>query len=169
MKTGRSSSTRIIRIVDRDAVHPELIKDTLAAGGVAIAVAGDAGLHVVVCDLGIEHRLDTRFVPELRILACSTRLDELRQANAQDVRGSVAFAHFDDCSMLMGLIDDSTIGQQVQLKKYLFRNIATTEAAPRTLPGRAEAGLQPCERLFIRQTAEVKYKDDDFSSSVRLC
>ena len=46
-------------------------------------------------DLGIEHSLCSRFKPKLRILARSAWLDELGQADAQDVCVGISFTHDD--------------------------------------------------------------------------
>ena len=54
----RAGRTVVVHIVDGDARHAELVEDALAACGVAIAVAGDAQVDVVIVEVGIEEGFD---------------------------------------------------------------------------------------------------------------
>lgn len=53
MQPRGASRAIVVDIVNWDLRHAELIEDTLAAGAIAIAVAGDALLDIVIIDLGI--------------------------------------------------------------------------------------------------------------------
>jgi len=48
----------VVDVVDGDARHAELVEDALAAGGVAVAVAGDALVDGVVVELGVQQGFD---------------------------------------------------------------------------------------------------------------
>ena len=50
----RTGGTIVVDVVDRDLGHAELVEDALAAGGVAIAVAGDGLVDLIVVDAGVE-------------------------------------------------------------------------------------------------------------------
>ena len=52
---------RVVRVVDGDVGHAELVEDTLAGGGVAVAVACHARLYVVVRDVCVQQGLCARF------------------------------------------------------------------------------------------------------------
>jgi hypothetical protein len=90
MKTGRASRTVIVDIVNRDLCHAELIEYSLAAGGIAVAVASYTLVYVVVVDLRIQHGLDARLKTELGVINFSARFDELGHAYAEDVAWLVA-------------------------------------------------------------------------------
>lgn len=77
----------IVDVVDGDLGHAELVEDALAAGAVAVAVAGNALLDVVVADLGVKHGLDSGLEAELGVVDIAAGLDELGHAHAQDVDG----------------------------------------------------------------------------------
>jgi hypothetical protein len=64
-----------------------LVEDSLATGRVAVAIAGDALVDIVVTDLGIEHGLDTSFEPNFGIIDFAPGLDELCHSDAEDVDG----------------------------------------------------------------------------------
>ena len=59
-----------------------MVEDPLTAGGVAIAVAGDALVDVVVVDLGVEEGFDPRFEAEFRVVDCARfrGSEDLREA-----------------------------------------------------------------------------------------
>ena len=61
VQSCRAGGTVVVDIVDGDLGHAELIEDALAAGGVAVAVAGDTLVDIVVVDLGIEKSFDAGF------------------------------------------------------------------------------------------------------------
>lgn len=77
VQTGGSSGAVVIDIVDGNASHTELVKYTLSACRVAVAIACNALVNIVVVDVGIEHGLDTGFEAKLRVVYLSTGLDEL--------------------------------------------------------------------------------------------
>ena len=83
VQARRARGAGVVRVVDRDARHAELVEDALAGGRVAEAVARHAQLDVVVRDLRVQHRLDAGLEAELRVGAQLARLDELRQADAE--------------------------------------------------------------------------------------
>ena len=64
----RAGGAIVVDIVDGNLRHAELIKDPLAAGGVAIAVAGDALVDIVVIDLGVEEGFDPGFEAEFGVV-----------------------------------------------------------------------------------------------------
>ena len=51
--------------------HAELVEDALAAGRVAVAVAGDALVDIVVIDLGIKEGFDAGFETEFGVVDCT--------------------------------------------------------------------------------------------------
>jgi hypothetical protein len=67
-----------------------LIKDSLAAGGIAVTIASNALVDIIVIDLGIEHSLHTSFEPQLSVINLASRLDKLGHAYAKDVAWLVA-------------------------------------------------------------------------------
>ena len=103
VETRRASGAIVVDIVDGDLRHAELVKDALAASRVAIAVAGDALVNVVVVDLGVQEGFDARFEAELRVVdwinlgkakggkkeqrTFASRFYELCETYAQDVGG----------------------------------------------------------------------------------
>lgn len=87
----------VVDVDNGDLGHAELVKDALAAGRVAVAVAGEALLDVVVADLRVEHGLDAGLEAQLRVVDLAAGLDELGHAHAQDVDGgSLLWRHLDD-------------------------------------------------------------------------
>ena len=54
----RAGRAIIVDVVDGDARHAELVEDALAACGVAVAVAGDAEVDVIVVEVGVEESFD---------------------------------------------------------------------------------------------------------------
>ncbi len=87
VKPSRSSRAVIVNVIDWDLGHAELIEDALAAGGVAVAVAGHALVDIVVVDLGVQECLDSGLEAELGVVDLSAWLDELGHADAEDVAG----------------------------------------------------------------------------------
>jgi hypothetical protein len=69
--------------------HSELVEDPLAACCIAVAVARNSGLDIIIVDLSIQHSLDAGLIPHLRICTLLSRFDELGQTYAQDVGGNV--------------------------------------------------------------------------------
>ncbi len=90
MKTRRSSRTVIVDVVNRDLCHAKLIENSLAAGGIPVAVASYTLVYVVVVDLRVQHGLDARLKTELGVIDFSARFDELGHAYAEDVAWLVA-------------------------------------------------------------------------------
>ena len=64
----RACGAIIVDIVDGDLRHAELIEDSLAAGRVAEAVAGDALIDIVIVDLGVKKSFDAGFEPKLGVV-----------------------------------------------------------------------------------------------------
>lgn len=85
VQTGGAGGAVVVDVVYGDLGHAELVEDTLPAGGVTVAVAGNTLVNIVVVDLGIKHGLDTGLETELGVVNLSARLDELGHANAEDV------------------------------------------------------------------------------------
>lgn len=71
MQTGRASRAIVVDIVDWDLRHAELVEYTLAAGAVAIAVAGDALFHIIVIYMSIHECFDAGFETEFCVLDCA--------------------------------------------------------------------------------------------------
>ena len=91
VQTSGASTAIVVDVVNWDLGHSKLVEDSLAAGGVAIAIACNALIDIVVVDLGIEHSFDTSFESELSVVNLSSWLDELGHAHAEDVAWLVAF------------------------------------------------------------------------------
>lgn len=72
----------VVDVVDGDLRQPKLVEDALPARAVAVAVARDALLDVVVRDVRVQQRLDARLEPELRVVDLAAGLDELGHAHA---------------------------------------------------------------------------------------
>lgn len=85
VKTGGAGRAVVVDVVDWDLGHAELVENALAAGGVAVAVAGDTLVDVVVVDLGVEKGLDSSLEAELGVVDLSARLNKLGHADAEDV------------------------------------------------------------------------------------
>ena len=58
----------VVDIVDGDLGHAELVEDALAAGGVAVAVAGNGLIDIVVVELGVEEGFDAGFEAEFGVI-----------------------------------------------------------------------------------------------------
>ncbi len=94
MQPRRSSRAIIVHVVNRNLRHAELIEHPLPAGAVAVAVAGDALVDVIVVNLGVEEGFDAGFEAEFGVVDLSAGFDEFGHANAQDVGGGWGgFAH----------------------------------------------------------------------------
>lgn len=91
MKTRRASRAIIVDVVNGDLCHAELIEYSLAAGGIAVAVASYTLVYVVVVDLRVKHGLDARLKTEFGVINFSARFDELGHAYAEDIAWLVAF------------------------------------------------------------------------------
>lgn len=96
VQTSGTSTAVVVNVVNWDLGHSELVKHSLATGGVAVAVACNSLVDIVVVDMGIKHSLDTSLESELSIINLSSGLDEFGHAYAEDVAWLVAFDdHFD--------------------------------------------------------------------------
>ena len=71
MQACRAGGAVVVDIVDWDLRHAKLIEDTLAAGRVAIAVAGDPLVDIVVVDLGVKEGFDAGFEAQLGVVDCT--------------------------------------------------------------------------------------------------
>jgi hypothetical protein len=92
-----TSRAVVVDVKDWYLGHAELIKDSLAAGGIAVTIAGNALVDIIVTDLGIEHSLHTSFKSQLSVINLSSRLDELGHAYAKDVAWLVALDDHLEC------------------------------------------------------------------------
>lgn len=70
MQTRRAGAAVIVDIIDWDLGHPKLVEDTLTTGRIAIAVACDTLLNIVVIDLGVKERFDASFETEFSVVDC---------------------------------------------------------------------------------------------------
>ena len=61
VQARRAGRAGVVGVVDGDAGHAELVEDALAGRRVAVAVAGDAGVDVVVVELGVEQGFGAGF------------------------------------------------------------------------------------------------------------
>ena len=68
-----------------DLCHAILVKHALATGRIAVAVARNASLDLIIVDLRIKHCFDTSFEPQFGVVDLSAWLDELGHAYAEDV------------------------------------------------------------------------------------
>lgn len=71
MQPCRAGGAIVVDIVDGDLRHAELVEDALAAGRVAITVAGDTLVDLVVVDLGIEEGFDAGFEADFGVVDCT--------------------------------------------------------------------------------------------------
>ena len=71
MQTRRAGAAIIVDIVDRNLCHAELIEDALAAGRVAIAIASNALINIVIVDLRVKKGLDAGFEAKFGIVNCT--------------------------------------------------------------------------------------------------
>jgi hypothetical protein len=89
-QASSTSGAVVVDIEDWYLGHAELIKDSLTAGGIAVTIASNALVDIIVIDLGIEHSLHTSFKSQLSVINLASRLDELGHAYAKDVAWLVA-------------------------------------------------------------------------------
>lgn len=82
MQTRGARCAGIVGVVDGDRGLPELVEDTLAAGGIPVAVARNAGFDIVVSDFGILHCLYACFVAEFWVFPDAAGLEKLRHPYA---------------------------------------------------------------------------------------
>jgi hypothetical protein len=90
VETGGAGGAVIIDVVDGDLGHAELVEYSLPAGRVAVAVASNALVHIVVVDLCVQHGFDAGFEAELCVVDFPARFDEFGHAYAEDVAWLVA-------------------------------------------------------------------------------
>lgn len=81
----RRRRTVIVLIIYRNARHAELIEDALAARAVAVAVACDAHLDIVVRDVRVKEGFDAGLVAELGVFDFTAGFGEFRHTDAEDV------------------------------------------------------------------------------------
>lgn len=85
MKPRRTRRAVVVDIVNGDLGHAELVEYALATGAIAVAVASDALIDIVVVDLGVKKGFDARFETELGVVDLASRLDELGQTYTQHI------------------------------------------------------------------------------------
>lgn len=68
-----------------------MVEDSLATSGVAVAVACNSLVDIVIINLRIEHGFDTSFEAKFGVVDFSSWLDEFGHAYAEDVAWFVAF------------------------------------------------------------------------------
>ena len=68
MQGGGAGGAIVVDVVDGDGGHAELVEDALAAGGVAVAVGGDAGVDGVVVEGGVEEGFNAGFEAEFVVV-----------------------------------------------------------------------------------------------------
>lgn len=96
-ETSRAGRAVVVNVVDGDSSHSKLVEDALAASAVAVAVACNTLLNIVVVDMSIKHSLNTSLESKLGIVHLATGLDELGHAHAEDVDGLLLGHHLDEC------------------------------------------------------------------------
>ena len=74
-----------------------MVEDTLAARGIAVAIAGDTLVDFVVRNMGIQHSFDAGFEAELSVVDLSAGLDEPGHAHAENIGWSGVADHDGDC------------------------------------------------------------------------
>ncbi|KFX92965.1 hypothetical protein V490_05049, partial [Pseudogymnoascus sp. VKM F-3557] len=110
VQTGGSGGAVVVDVVDGDLGHAELVEDTLTAGGVTVAVAGNTLVNIIVADLGVKHGLDTGLETELSVVNLSARLDELGHANAEDVASLAGGGSDHICGLGVMRMERSVLG-----------------------------------------------------------
>ena len=96
MQACGASRAVVIDVVDGNAGHAELVKHPLAAGTVAVTVACDTLLDVVIINTSVEEGFDAGFEAELGVIDLSAGFDELGHADTEDVGLEFGrFAHGD--------------------------------------------------------------------------
>ena len=96
MQACGASRAVVIDVVDGNAGHAELVKHPLAAGTVAVTVACDTLLDVVIINTSVEEGFDAGFEAELGVIDLSAGFDELSHADTEYVgREFGRFGHGD--------------------------------------------------------------------------
>lgn len=90
-QASRPGGAIVVDVVNGNLCHAELVKDSLSAGGISVAVTCYSLVNIVVVDLGIKHSLDTCLKTKLRVVDFSPGLNELGHAYAKDVAWLAAF------------------------------------------------------------------------------
>ena len=85
MQACRARTTVVVHVVDRDPRHAELVKDALSTRAVAVAVACDPLVDVVVVHPRVQHGFHAGFEAHLGIVDLAAGLDELGHADAENV------------------------------------------------------------------------------------
>lgn len=97
-EAGRAGGTVVVDVDDGDLRHAKLIEHPLATGGVAVAVACNALVHIVVINVGVQHGLDAGFEAQLCVVHLAAGFDELGHAHAKDVAWCFLLGcHLDIC------------------------------------------------------------------------
>lgn len=73
--------------MERERGSTKLVEDALAAGGVAVGVAGKTSVNGVVVDAGVDEGFNAGFKAELGVVDFVAGLDELCHSDAEDVDG----------------------------------------------------------------------------------
>jgi len=97
MQACRTGRTVVVDVVDWDLGHAKLVENSLAAGGVSVAVACHTLVDIVVIDLSIKHSLDTSLETKFGVINLASGLDELGHAHAENVAWLVAFDNHFEC------------------------------------------------------------------------
>lgn len=96
--TGRAV---VVDVVDGNLGHAELVEDALATGAIAVAVARDGLVYIVIVDLRVKKSLDAGFEAEFCVVDFSAGFDELCHAHAEDVDGRLFLGrHSGVCSFV---------------------------------------------------------------------
>lgn len=85
MEAGGSCGAVVVHIVNGNLSHAELVKDSLATGGISVAVAGNSGVDFIIVGLRVDEGFDAGFKTEFSVVDFSTRFDELGHAYTEDV------------------------------------------------------------------------------------
>lgn len=80
MQPRGPSRAIVVDVIDRNLGHAELVEYPLAASAIAIAVACNSLVDIVIVDLGVQECFDTGFETELGVVDLAARFDELGQA-----------------------------------------------------------------------------------------
>ena len=94
---GRAGRAVVVDVDDRDAGHADLVQRLLAAGGVAVDVAGVGLLDVVVADAGVVQRLARGQGAHLVVRRAGARLGERDHAHAGDEYFAAHCALLEEC------------------------------------------------------------------------
>lgn len=93
MKTSAASGTVVVHVVQRNTRHAELVEYPLAAGGISVGVAGDTGGNVIVGNAGVNKSFGSSLETHLRVVDKAARLNELGEANAENIGVLLAGGH----------------------------------------------------------------------------